>query len=241
MITMAFPQIVQFERKFDYIWVTLPETLNVAINPKTEKEIIDQLQEQKLKVVINCCNIQYLYSAGIALMIRIRNHLLKNSGSLWLVNVSARCKENLVTLRLDTIFTIFSTDVEFELSQTELWEDTVSQKPHNFLCIPQVKNGVCHIALTGNMTVKNNLSSFHAGIYASDVSRYVFDLAGLELLDSYGVSLFLNFITTLEKNRTRYCAFGAKNSVHDLLTLIAGDKIITFLNDEKNALQFLNQ
>lgn len=207
--------------------------------PAIEKQISEHLKVRKMKVVIDCSKIQYIYSSGIGLLIRLRNLIFKNEGSVWLVNVSASCRENLRSLQLEKIFSIYSTDVEFELSQNEIWEEEISKDAIHFVCIHQQEGAIYRIALVGKFIAANDVSSFRNIKYSESVSRYAFDLTGLEMVDSHGIYLLLNLIHSILKNNAKCCAFGANAEVSELFSLCAIDELLTLCENETEALQFL--
>lgn len=236
---MTQPNQVQIENRRQFIWITLPRELNMDNCQDIEKQIIERLQIKNPKVVIDCCNIQYVYSSGIGLLIRIRNFIVKNEGSFWLVNVSKACRENFLSLRLEKILSIFATDVEFELSQNEIWEEELSKDTIPFLCICQLENTVYRITLVGKMIAVNDLSAFRNICYIESISKYVFDLTGLEMLDSQGIYLFLECINTLQKHNVKCSAFGVNSIIRELFNLCGIDELIMLCENESSALQIL--
>lgn len=238
---MTQPIPVKIENKVDYIWVTLPRTLNMDNYTQVEERINSNVQGKNLKVVIDLIDIQYLYSSGIGLLIRLRNNIAKNNGSLWLVNVNEKCKDNLTSMKLDKIFTIYSTDLEFELSQDAIWEDKLANDNIDFLCVYQIEDDICRINLSGRMTTTNNLSSFNSSIYTDTISYYVFDLTGLEMIDSRGAYFLVDFIMALKKKNAKCTAYGANDVVTELIDLIGIGEMIPCYKNESQALEALKK
>lgn len=236
---MTQPIPVKIENKVDYIWVTLPRTLNMDNYTQVEERINSNVQGKNLKVVMDLIKIQYLYSSGIGLLIRIRNNIVKNKGSLWLVNVNEKCIDNLNSMKLDKIFTIYSTDLEFELTQDAIWEEKLAQDNIDFLCVYRIENDICHINLSGRMTSTNDLSSFNSSIYADTISSYLFDLTGLDMVDSHGAHVLIEVIMALENNNAKCTAYGANKVVTELMDLIGIGELISCHKNERQALKAL--
>lgn len=228
---------VQIEKKMDYVWVTLPDALNMENYRQVEELIISRLEGRGLKVVLDCIEIQYLYSSGIGVIIRLRNHIVKNDGMLWLVNVSEKCQDSFTTMKLDKVLPVFSTDLEFELSQENIWEEQLSKKTVQFLCVRHIEDGICRVHLTGRMIASNDLSSFETVIGDEHIASYIFDCTGLQFVDSHGASKLLDTLEALHKAGSVCAAFGLNEVVKELLKLLTIDEFITICDSEKKALK----
>lgn len=238
---MTQPVPVKIENKLDYLWITLPSVLNMDNYQWVEEQINSRVQGKNLKVVIDLIEIQYLYSSGIGLLIRLRKNIVKYNGSLWLVNVNEKCKDNLLSMKLDKIFTIYSTDLEFELSQDAIWEDKLVKDNIDFLCVHRIENDVCHINLSGRMTATNDLSSFSSSIYTDTISCYVFDLTGLEMIDSRGAYFLVDVIMAFKKKNAKCIAYGVNDLITELIDLLEIGEIIPCYKNESQALESLKK
>ncbi len=238
---MSHPVNVHIENKLNYLWVTLPSSLNMDNYQRVEEQILKNLQGNNLKVVIDFIETNYLYSSGIGLIIRLRNNIIKNKGSLWLVNVSQKCRDNFTSMKLDKILPIFSTDLEFELSQESFWENIASGQSTKFLCVHQIKNDICHINLTGRMVATNDISSFNPSLFSDTISCYIFDLTGLEMIDSYGTQVLMDFICKLKDNKAHCTSYGARVMVEELMELLGMVKYISNYTNESQALKALKK
>ena len=164
---------------------------------------------------------------------------MRDNGQLWLVNVSEKCADNITTLNLDKILPIFTTVLAFEMSQDTIWEEKLLNDPVKFLCAHQVKDGVRRINLTGKMVTTNDLSSFNTSIYSEEVSSYIFDLTGLEMIDSKGAFCLLEFIHHLKEKDAHCFCYGANTMILELLHLLGIDEFVKNYENEGTALKAL--
>ena len=243
MKIMGKPPDVLIEKKLDFIWITLPGNMNSDNYLHIENQICDNLEQNNkqnnLKAVIDFQETKYLYSSGIGVIIRTRNLVIKKKGEVWLVNVSEKCRDALISMKLDKIFPIFSTDLEFELSQDSIWEDKLAADPDNFLCVHHIENDICRINITGKMVILKFPTLNFDSIFNKDISYYVFDLTGLEMIDSNGAYIFLNLILEFKKHNAICTMYGGKENITELLELLGFNEYLTCYENENEALKAL--
>jgi anti-sigma B factor antagonist len=67
------------------------------------------LDENKLKIIIDLKNVEWMNSSGIGILINTNTVLGNNNGSLRLINLSAKIKNLLKITKLDTVFKVYDT------------------------------------------------------------------------------------------------------------------------------------
>jgi len=61
-----------------------------------------------------------------------------------------------------------------------------------FVCVSRVENGMYRINLSGHMTVEQNLSVINDFKPDYKIMNHVFDLTGLDVIDSSGAHILMN-------------------------------------------------
>ena len=176
-----------------------------------------------------------LYSSGIGLLIRLRKRIFEAKGSICLVNVSQKIRGVLESIHLDKIFTIYATDVEFEISQ-EQFTRLLNDKKFGFVFVARIENGVYRINCSGSMTAEQDLSGLSRFKRNKAVFRYLFDFLGLDLIDSTGAAILIKLILDIRENGGSCYGYGARQSVAELIGLLGMDDYLTLLADERSAL-----
>ncbi len=231
---------VIIEERLDYWWIILPYKIDMENHQQVEQEI-KSIIKSKIKVVFDLQRIGYLYSSAIGILIRSRNHIVKQGGAVWLVNVTKKCQENIVSMKLDTLFPIFSSDLIFELSQDSIWEKKLTEKSVPFLCVHTIEKDMCYINLSGRMTSTNDCTSFNFSVYSKDISSYLFDLTALEMIDSHSAFLLLTVIMELKNKGAMPVAFGANDVIRELCTLLGIDEHLKLYKTKKSAILALKR
>ncbi len=110
---------LKIEERAHYLWITLPDAITMYDNKEIEEQIGIRLRDRKDQVVLDFSHTRAVYSSGLGLMIRIRRFVTERGGTLSLVNVSEQLATMFKALKIEKVFPIYSTDVEFEISQED--------------------------------------------------------------------------------------------------------------------------
>lgn len=236
---MTIADNVSIEQRLGYLWIALPDTINMDNYKKVESEIDAHITGDSShdRIVLDFCNTKSLYSSGIGMMIRLRRRLGDQKGFICCVNVSKKIRELLETVRLDMLFPIYATDVEFEISQDDVWEQKKMGQNIDFLCVVQTENGIGRINLSGQMKSENDLSPIENLEINKNSVGYIFDLTGLEVIDHRGVEALMSAIARVKLSQGMCVAYGAHEGVRDFLNIMALDEHCRLLDNERQALE----
>lgn len=226
---------VSISSKHGHVWAVFPATITMDNYLEIENAITGHLAGDKDRVVLDLAHTMHLYSSGIGLLIRIRRRVSESGGTVSLVNVNRKIREILAAVLLNKIFPIYPTDVEFELTHSDAWVSLAS-RPVDFVFVIAEEDGVCRINLTGQMTTGSDLSSFHDSIYKQGIKQYLFDLTGLELIDSYGIQLLLEVIVQIHKHDGKSAAYGPNSMIREMFELLSLTEHIFCYDNERDAL-----
>jgi anti-anti-sigma factor len=86
-----------------------------------EAAIVGRLTGSRDEVVFDLARVRVLYSSGIGILVRVHKRVEKQKGKIYLVNVPRTVAQALTSLHLDSVFDIYATDVEFEISHDGAW------------------------------------------------------------------------------------------------------------------------
>ncbi len=226
---------LKIERTPEYVLVVLPHAIGVDDYLKVEKTICSQLSEGD-QVVLDLRETENLYSTGIGVIVRLRKRILELDGTICLVNVNKRCRYLLDSVHLGKVMTVYATDVEFEISHDKGWERATRKLGDNFLCIARIENGVCRATLSGNMMSRADLASFDA-ITNLQSEVFVFDLTGLDSVDSVGAQKISLLLKDLAARNARCSGYGAAPEIADLLHYLCLEEYLPLYDNEREALE----
>lgn len=230
-------EIMRVEKKLNYLWFSFPEIIDLEYHAVIEEKIKDYLSSGQERIVLDFSKTATLYSSGLGLLIRIRRLVHEAGGHMYLVNVKPEIIQLLSTLNLDKVFNIFRTDVEFELSQNDILEGSFAAETNlEFLFTSQVENQVCRIILGGRMIAGRDYSDCITFSPVTDISEYVFDLGGLELIDSSGIDVLCTIAAKIKQAGGENRIFGASELIRDLIEVFDVDDLFVFFDSEKDAL-----
>ncbi len=221
------------EARGDYLWVTFPESLPLKRIHELERKVIGMIGDPVHNIIIDLSPVSVLYSSGIGLLIRLRKIALKAGGTASLVNVCDSVRRLLLSFNFDRVFSIYATDVEFELTQDEVWKKHLESR---FLFLPEVEKGIGRIVLSGRMTAGQDFSVCRSFSPAGNVGLYVFDMSGLEMIDSYGYGVLLSVIKAIREKGAECRVFGASQVIRDILWILGAGDFLTFFGSEMGAL-----
>ena len=232
---------VEVEVRSGYTWITLPGTLSMDNYQLIERQIESRLEGKPNNVVLDLIYFRQLFSTGLSLILRLNKKIVESGGSLWLVNVSDKCREYLTSIKLDKVLPFFNTDLEFEILGEESREKTQEHNNMKFVCITNVEKGVCYINILGSMTIEYNLSRCNKTIYKKKIKHYAFDLTGLDMIDSSGACALRDVVSVIKHNKAECVAFGSNRVINKLLKLLSIDRILPLYDNERQALNALKE
>lgn len=232
---------VEVEVRSGYTWITLPALLSMDNYQFIERQIESRLEGNPNNVVLDLIYFRQLFSTGISLILRLNKRIIESGGSLWLVNVSDKCRDYLTSVKLDKVLPFFRTDLEFEILGEESREKSQEHNNMKFVCITNVEKGVCYINILGSMTIEYNLSKCSKAIYRKKIKHYAFDLTGLDMIDSSGANALRDIISYIKDNKAQCVAFGSNRVITKLLKLLSIDRIIPLYNNERQAITALRE
>ena len=228
---------LKMENKSDCLWITLPDSINMDTYQNIEAAITSRLREKGPRVVLDMSKTSNLFSSGLGLMIRIRKQVCENQGYIFLVNVSQKVRKILETVRLDKVFTLYATDVEFEISQDELFQKHISGGPVTFVFINGIEKGAYRIHLSGHMTVEQDLSAIKGFAPEPAVKNHVFDLTGLDMIDSAGAGILIKLFMGIQRRGGASVAYGVNDAIAGLFDILGIGEYVRFSGDERDALK----
>jgi len=227
---------LQTNEKLGWQWIEFPDLSEMEHCRITESSVDELLSQGKNKIVGDMSRMEHLYSSAIGLMIRLQKKIQTSGGVMCLVNVSQRLREMFTTINLHKIFPIYATDVEFEISESEVWQKKLDEEKPKFMFVSKVENGICHVILSGFMTTLNDLSGFGDSICSDKADKYIFDFSGLESMDSMAVGLLIRLLKHIGDQGWKIAAFGVSDAVMDLFMMISADELLPMYASEEEAM-----
>lgn len=227
---------IGIRRKRGYTWISLPDTITMDNCPMVERKIEAEIRDGSGRIVLDMTRIAHLYSTGIGLLVRVKQKVDARGGTVALVNVSAPVRRLLDSVNLLKVFPVFATDVEFEITADEGWEVEEKERVLPFVCVTQVENGVVRVTLSGRMTAMEDLSSFNESLVRQNIHAYVFDLTGLEKIDTQAATMMSRVVSRIKESGGVCSSYGAGATVRDLLSLLSYDELLQCRDSEKAAL-----
>ena len=232
---------IDVEERSGYTWITIPNTLSMDNYQFIERQIESRLENKPKRVVLDLIYVHQFFSTGISLILRLNKRIVELGGMLWLVNVSEKCREYLISVNLDKVLQIFPTDLEFEILGDESREKKLLNNDMKFICVAKMEKDICHINLVGSMTIEYNVSQCNKKIYIKKVKQYMFDLTGLDMIDSSGAYNLRDVISEIKEHKAQCVAFGSNRVITKLLKLLSIDKIMPLYDNERKALNALKE
>jgi anti-anti-sigma factor len=229
------------QRRMGYTWITFPDSISmdniISIENKIEATLA---QGQSDRVVVDLAGVEQLYSSGIGLLIRMRKRVAETGGYLCLVNVTTRLRRLLESAQLQKVFPMYATDVEFEISQDDVWAQKNCDEDVGLVYVAQNEKGVRRITISGQLTIiqnKEKLLALKKTLYDAAATKYVFDLSGLDIVDTYGAQQIEDLLGTIAKIGGKCAAYGANDVVRELIGLLGVDRLISICPTEREAIK----
>jgi anti-anti-sigma factor len=232
---------VRVENKLGYSWVFMPDAISRDDYREIETYIGGFVTAEKNRLVLDLAETNNIYSSGLGLLIRLNKMVTEKNGAMYIVNVSPALRELFSMVNLDKYFTIYESDVEFQVFQEDAWNLTHFKKPIPFLCMHQIEKGVCRVHLSGKMTSGNDMGSLNESIHAAAVVFYLFDMIGLDIIDMAGAGLLFRVVAHITSRGGRCLAFGANDIVKDLLHAFHEGPEFPVFDSEDDALKSIGK
>ena len=228
------PESVAVTERMGCTWIALPGSLSPASIADVENAVGQARAEGVGRIVIDLERVEYLYSNGLGMLIRIRQG--GGDNAVVLVNVGAQVRSVLESVNLDRLFSLYSTDVEFAVLDERVWEEAAAEAVPAFMGVSQVEKGVCRVVLSGHMTAHNNLSVLSAQLCPPPPAPCVVDMTGVTFIDSLGVGKLIQFVNALRGRNVAVALYGAGDSIRDIFSIMCLDEHLSICADEATAL-----
>ncbi len=218
-----------------FIWFRLPRDITIDNYRTIEDYVMGKVSGTEDRVVLDLADTAHVYSSGIGMLVRVRTAVAGGGGTLCLVNVDRKISDMLRSMHLDKILPMYSTDVEFEISEEEVWKEKMAEDSVNFSFGRVAHEGVCKIRMIGHMNALHDLSKLNDFLPGEGVHTCVLDLSGVELVDTYGGQMLMDLARKCRDQGMRVGAFGANEYVMELLGYLAVDNVM-YLYETEDAL-----
>lgn len=232
---------IRVENKLGYIWVVMPDAISRDDYRAIESEIQGLLTDEMNRLVLDLAETNYIFSSGLGLLIRLNKMAIQKNGAMYLVNVSSDLREIFSMVNLDKYFSIYETDIEFQVFQEDAWEKNRFREPVKFLCFHQIEDCVCRVHLSGKLTADNDAAKLNESLFQDPVRFYIFDLIGLDFIDTFGADLLFRIVKHIRSRGGECLAFGASEIVKELLHLMQGGPELALYDSEEDALKSIGK
>jgi anti-anti-sigma factor len=222
--------------KHGFFWITLSESITMDNYGAIEARLEEKTREKQRRVVLDLSDITSLYSSGLGLLIRLRSRINELGGALFLVNVSRKISALLESVNLERLFSIYATDVEFEISQEEILSEKLKPANVGFVFVARIEDGIFRITMSGALAAGQDLAAFNAFEPDPAVKRYLFDLTGLETIDTSGISVLARQFVLIRDQGGIAVTYGGDEFVKELLEILSLTEFVTWCTDEREAM-----
>jgi len=227
---------VAITRKNGFFWIVMPDSITMDNYVRIEEDIATAVSEPNNKVVLDMAATRNLFSSGLGLLIRLKKRLDEKKCLLFLVNVSHRIQDIFTAVHLDKLFTVYATDVEFEISQEEILEKKAADERMDFVFVAQVEKGIYRIAMSGHCGMGRDLSCLAGFSPDQAVKTYVFDLGGLDMLDTAGIHLVAQLFVGIRDAGGTVITYGSDEFVKELMDILNLSDFVKNYGNERDAL-----
>jgi anti-anti-sigma factor len=222
------------EERSGYIWVILPDAVSMYNSRDIEQAVITKLTKGS-GIVLDLSRTNNIFSAGLGLFIKIRKLAFEKGGTVCLVNVAAKHKEMFSSLKLDKVFPIFSTDVEFEIYQNDIWQQKCDEKRAGFIFVTQIEKDVYYLHISGEMISSSDLTPCDIFRPQAGIRLYLIDLSGLDVIDMQGAISFRELTFKIAGGGGTCRVYGASDKIFETIGLLGADGYVTFFKDQQSA------
>jgi anti-anti-sigma factor len=238
---MKTPGVITADMKNGFLWIAMPDSITMDNYVKIEEEISEAVSGSCTKIVLDMTATRNLFSSGLGLLIRLKKRLDERNCFLFLVNVSHRVRDILTAVHLDTVFSMYSTDVEFEISQEDILGKQRGNEKAGFVFVSRIENGVYRIGMSGSCGMGRDLSRLSAFSPDQKIKSYIFNLSGLEMVDTAGIHLLAQLFMRIRDMHGSVVAYGGDESVRELMEILNLTDFVVFCRDEREALQAIKK
>jgi anti-anti-sigma factor len=224
------------ENRLGFIWVVLPESLNIGNYSEIESVVMQHLTGGADHLVFDLSRVKAIYSSALGVLIRVRKQVGEAGGVVCLVNVCQTIISLLESLNLNKIFPIYATDVEFEISEDKAWDQKLSERKIEFIFIAQIENGIYRISIAGEMVSGYDMGLCRTFDPGTPVKLFILDLSDLAGMDSTGAGIFMGLLDRIKKQDGTCRAYGVNKTVKQILGFLGAGEYLTFYRKEKDAL-----
>ncbi|MFP4522385.1 MAG: STAS domain-containing protein, partial [Fibrobacterota bacterium] len=134
----------------------------------------------------------------------------------------------------------YATDVEFEINQDDIWNQKLKENKFDFVFFSKVEEGINRINISGQMVVLKDLSQIDTEILTAEDGNYLFDLSGLEKIDSFGTQKLEELLKRIQDEKGKAAAFGANATLRELFSLMGVDNYLELFPNEEEAVKYIN-
>lgn len=232
---------VTMERKNGCLWFVLPDVINMDNYIRIEGQLQAALGGAEKKIVIDLAHTRNLFSSGLGLLIRLKKHVDNAGGTMHLVNVSKKVRDLFASVNLDKLFLIYETDVEFEISQSDVLASKLEGKPTGFVFADRVEKGIYRITMSGNCAMGQETARLAAFSPDPKIKHYVFDLTGLDLLDTAGIKLLSHLFVKIRDMNGVAIAYGGDSYMKELLGILGITEMVRLYENERDAMEAIGK
>lgn len=227
--------------KNGFLWIAMPDSITMDNYVRIEEQIVEAVSGSCNGVVLDMAVTRNLFSSGLGLLIRLKKRFDEKNCPLFLVNVSHRVQDILTAVHLEKLFPIYATDVEFEISQEDILGKQATGGKTGFIFVSRIENGVYRISMSGTCGMGRDLSRLSAFSPEQKVKCYVFDLTGLDLVDTAGIHLIAQLFVRIRDMHGSVITYGGDESVKDLMDVLNLTDFIVFCKNEREALKAIGK
>lgn len=238
---MAKKKKVAITRENGFLRIVLPDSIGMDESVEIEKEVTSQLSDKKEQIIIDFSMTNTLYSSGMGLLIRLQKIEKEAANQISIVNVSRKLRNYFKSLKLDRVFKIFATDVEFDLSKDEIWKKKVSEAKDGFIFIAQVEEGMYRLTFSGQMSSLQDLSLLSEFFPEENVEYFILNFESLDIIDTYGAQVFNDFIDRIQNMGKKCVVYGASQVILDVFELFPPKSKPDFYLTEKEAVEIVKK
>ncbi len=232
---------VTVTRENGFLRVVLPDAIGMDDSLEIEKEIKSYLSDEKEQVILDFSMTTALYSSGIGLLIRLQKMGKQTDIPIYFVNVSKKLRNFFTDLKMDRVFKIFATDVEFDLSRDEIWKKKVSEVKDGFIFIAQIEEGIYRLTFSGQMSSLQDLSPISEFAPDDSIENFIFNFESLDVIDTYGVQVFNDFVDRIQNMGKKCVIYCANQVIQDVFEVFPSENILDFYETEKEAIEHFKE
>jgi anti-anti-sigma regulatory factor len=227
---------IVIEKRTGYLLVTLPEIVAMHDCSRIESSILRACPGKGDRIAFDVSRLRAVYSTVLGILIRIRKNRVEHGGVVSIINASRSLLKILHSLNLDRLFPIYATEVEFEISQDDVWRRRLTERKEEFLFVARVEKGTYRIVIAGDMVAGYDLSVCGEFKPVATVKNYLIDLSGLASIDATGAGVFIALLGKIEAGAGVCRVYGANKAVRQVMKFLGAERHAKFYKKEEAAL-----